>query len=128
MWLLRYQIKEAGKTKNSPSIQLEFTPVPKPKKDPKVVKQLDKRARGDREMVLDLIFSSFQTHEFYNFKDLVHKTSQPPVSSLTCPTLPHHCNHILSPPPELLEGNTERGVYLQYQGASQEHVAAQSRV
>ena len=76
----RHQIKEAGKTKNNPSIKLDHTPINKPKKETKVPKQLDKRARGDREMVLDLIFSSFQTHEFYNFKDLVHKTAQPPVS------------------------------------------------
>lgn len=52
----------------------------KPVKEIKVPKQLDKRARADKEMVLDLIFTLFQSHEFYTFKDLVHKTSQPPVS------------------------------------------------
>lgn len=60
-------------------MKLDHTPVSKPVKEIKVPKQLDKRARGDREMVLDLIFTSFQTHEFYTFKDLVHKTAQPPV-------------------------------------------------
>ena len=67
--------------KNSPVIQLKNTPF-KPNRggEVKVPKQLDKRARADREMVLDLIFASFQTHEFYNFKDLVSKTAQPPVS------------------------------------------------
>ena len=91
----RHQIKEAGKMKNNPAIQLEHTPI-KPTRggEIKVPKQLDKRARADREMVLDLIFASFQTHEFYNFKDLVNKTAQPPVSE---PTLVSLALHDLSP-------------------------------
>ena len=44
-------------------------------------KQVEKRARGDREMVLDLIFTAFQSHQYYSLKDLVHKTKQPTVSS-----------------------------------------------
>ena len=38
-----------------------------------------KRARGDREEVLDLLFTAFQQHQYYNFRDLVHKTKQPPA-------------------------------------------------
>ena len=30
--------------------------------------------------MLDLIFTAFQQHQYYNFRDLVHKTKQPPVS------------------------------------------------
>ena len=77
---LRHHFKEAGKTKFCKVIQLNQTPVPKPVKNVNKPKQLDKRARDDREMVLNLIFSAFKTHEFYTFKDLVHKTNQPPVS------------------------------------------------
>ena len=42
-------------------------------------KELGKRAREDRETVLDLLFTAFQQHQYYNFKDLVVKTKQPPV-------------------------------------------------
>jgi hypothetical protein len=42
-------------------------------------KEAGKRAKDDREVVLDLIFSAFQQHEYYNFKDLVQKTQQPVV-------------------------------------------------
>ena len=45
-------------------------------------KEQGKRARGDREEVLDLLFTAFQQHQYYNFRDLVHKTKQPPVSEL----------------------------------------------
>lgn len=65
-------------------MKLDHTPVSKPLKEAKVAKQLDKRARGGRDMVLDLIFTLFQSHEFYAFKDLVHKTAQPPVSRIIC--------------------------------------------
>ena len=44
-------------------------------------KEAGKRAKDDREVVLDLIFTAFQQHEYYNFKDLVQKTQQPVVSS-----------------------------------------------
>ena len=44
-------------------------------------KEAGKRAKGDREEVLDLIFTAFQQHEYYSFKDLVQKTQQPVVSA-----------------------------------------------
>jgi transcription initiation factor TFIIF subunit beta len=43
-------------------------------------KQVEKRARAERELVLDLIFTAFQSHQYYSLKDLVHKTKQPTVS------------------------------------------------
>lgn len=67
--------------KNSPVIQIANTPIAKPVKDiTKVPKVQDKRTRGERDAVLDLIFVLFRTHEFYTFNDLVNKTEQPPVS------------------------------------------------
>ena len=63
-------------------MKLDRAPVNKPTKEVKVPKQLDKRARDDKEIVLDLIFSAFQAHEFYTFNDLVYKTKQPPVSMI----------------------------------------------
>jgi hypothetical protein len=80
----RHQIKEAGKTKFKPVVKLTSTPISKPVKDVKVVKNLDKRTRDNREKVLDLIFAAFQSHEFYTFTDLVNKTQQPPVSFQLC--------------------------------------------
>lgn len=44
----------------------------------KQVKERGRRARDDREVVLDLIFAAFQQHQYYSFSDLVHKTKQPP--------------------------------------------------
>ena len=43
------------------------------------MKELGRRARDDRELVLDLIFAAFQQHQYYSFSDLVRKTKQPPV-------------------------------------------------
>lgn len=48
---------------------------------------MGKRAKDDREVVLDLIFTAFQQHEYYNFKDLVQKTKQPVVSDVACTIL-----------------------------------------
>lgn len=80
----RHQIKAAGKTKNT-ATKLESTPVGRIKPvsshpETKTNKQLDKRARDDRDKVLNLIFEAFQAHQFYAFRDLVHITKQPPVS------------------------------------------------
>jgi len=76
----RYQFREAGKTKFHQVVRLDNAPTIKPAKNVTKPKPPDKRARDSRETVLSLIFSSFKTHEFYTFKDLVHKTKQPPVS------------------------------------------------
>lgn len=48
-------------------------------------KEAGKRAKDNREVVLDLIFTAFQQHEYYNFKDLVQKTQQPVVSGYIPP-------------------------------------------
>ncbi|KAM9397481.1 general transcription factor IIF subunit 2 isoform 2-T2 [Salvelinus alpinus] len=36
-----------------------------------------KRARADKQQVLDMLFSAFEKHQYYNIKDLVDVTKQP---------------------------------------------------
>lgn len=38
-----------------------------------------KKARDEKEVVLDMIFAAFEKHQYYNIKDLVTKTRQPVV-------------------------------------------------
>ncbi|XP_018584883.1 general transcription factor IIF subunit 2b isoform X1 [Scleropages formosus] len=40
-------------------------------------KEEGKRARGDKQQVLDMLFSAFEKHQYYNIKDLVDITKQP---------------------------------------------------
>lgn len=53
-------------------------------------KEEGKRARADKQQVLDMLFSAFEKHQYYNIKDLVDITKQPVVR---------------------LEGNTRASVY-----------------
>lgn len=39
-----------------------------------------KKARDDKESVMEMLFAAFEKHQFYNLKDLVQITKQPPVS------------------------------------------------
>lgn len=43
-------------------------------------KEEGKRARADKQQVLDMLFSAFEKHQYYNIKDLVDITKQPVVS------------------------------------------------
>lgn len=36
-----------------------------------------KKARDDKEAVLDMLFNAFEKHQYYNIKDLVKITNQP---------------------------------------------------
>ncbi|XP_040055455.1 general transcription factor IIF subunit 2 isoform X2 [Gasterosteus aculeatus] len=40
-------------------------------------KEEGKRARGEKPQVLDMLFSAFEKHQYYNIKDLVDITKQP---------------------------------------------------
>uniref|UniRef100_A0A8C4R2P0 General transcription factor IIF subunit 2 n=1 Tax=Eptatretus burgeri TaxID=7764 RepID=A0A8C4R2P0_EPTBU len=40
-------------------------------------KEEGKRARADKQQVLDMLFSAFEKHQYYNIKDLVDVTKQP---------------------------------------------------
>lgn len=39
-----------------------------------------KMVRAERQVVLDMLFSAFEKHQYYNFKELVDITKQPVVS------------------------------------------------
>lgn len=86
MKLKQHQIKQAEKTKYVATI-LSAPPVGgyKPVKhhveyeEDAKAKQENKRVRQDKEVVLDLLFTAFHKHEFYNIRDLVQKTKQPPA-------------------------------------------------
>uniref|UniRef100_A0A8C7K7D6 General transcription factor IIF subunit 2 n=1 Tax=Oncorhynchus kisutch TaxID=8019 RepID=A0A8C7K7D6_ONCKI len=51
-----------------PSVQLEYD---------RKKKEEGKRARVDKQQVLDMLFSAFEKHQYYNIKDLVDITKQP---------------------------------------------------
>ena len=38
--------------------------------------------RAERQQVMDMLFSAFEKHQYYNIKDLVDITKQPVVSVL----------------------------------------------
>lgn len=38
--------------------------------------------RAERQVVLDMLFSTFEKHQYYNIKELVDITKQPVVSSM----------------------------------------------
>ncbi|XP_068435541.1 general transcription factor IIF subunit 2-like isoform X2 [Clinocottus analis] len=42
-------------------------------------KEEGKRARVDKQQVLDMLFSAFEKHQYYNIKDLVDITKQPVI-------------------------------------------------
>lgn len=44
--------------------------------------------RADKQMVLDMLFSAFERHQFYNIKDLVDLTKQPVVRPSAAPAPP----------------------------------------
>ena len=46
-----------------------------------------KRARADREEVLDKLYSLFEKHQYYSLKDLVTFTLQPVVSKISISSL-----------------------------------------
>lgn len=51
-------------------------------------KEEGKRARADKQQVLDMLFSAFEKHQYYNIKDLVDITKQP-VVRLESLVIPH---------------------------------------
>lgn len=49
-------------------------------------------------MVLDMLFSAFERHQFYNIKDLVDLTKQPVVRPSAAPAPPEgHTQRLFSP-------------------------------
>ncbi|KAM9346866.1 general transcription factor IIF subunit 2-like [Symphorus nematophorus] len=85
MKLKKLQIKESTKTPRlSQQLERAVTTVFKPvaNHDFNVVydkrkKSEGKMVRAERQVVLDMLFSAFEKHQYYNIKDLVDITKQP---------------------------------------------------
>ncbi|XP_069826631.1 general transcription factor IIF subunit 2 isoform X2 [Dendropsophus ebraccatus] len=85
MQMKRRQIEESSKPKRqSQQIEKAVTTNYKPVSNhqsnieyEKKKKEDGKRARGDKQQVLDMLFSAFEKHQYYNIKDLVDITKQP---------------------------------------------------
>jgi len=48
--------------------------------DEKKKKEEGKKSRLDKERVMEMLYSAFEKHQYYNVKDLVQITKQPIVS------------------------------------------------
>ncbi|XP_056870494.1 general transcription factor IIF subunit 2-like isoform X2 [Takifugu flavidus] len=86
MRLKRLQIEESSKpTRLSQQIQnpvTNYKPVANHSYNleyEKKKKEEGKRARADKQQVLDMLFSAFEKHQYYNIKDLVDITKQPVI-------------------------------------------------
>ena len=44
-------------------------------------KEMVKRSRQEKDVVMDVLFGAFEKHQYYNIKDLERITKQPMVSS-----------------------------------------------
>uniref|UniRef100_A0A8D3AKF5 General transcription factor IIF subunit 2 n=1 Tax=Scophthalmus maximus TaxID=52904 RepID=A0A8D3AKF5_SCOMX len=85
MRLKRLQIEESSKpTRLSQQLEKAVTSNYKPVANhaynleyDRKKKEEGKRARADKQQVLDMLFSAFEKHQFYNIKDLVDITKQP---------------------------------------------------
>ncbi|XP_063808902.1 general transcription factor IIF subunit 2 isoform X2 [Pseudophryne corroboree] len=85
MQMKRRQIEESSKPKRQ-SLQIEkavttnYKPVSNHQNNieyEKKKKDDGKRSRVDKQQVLDMLFSAFEKHQYYNIKDLVDITKQP---------------------------------------------------
>ncbi|XP_075895940.1 general transcription factor IIF subunit 2-like [Nelusetta ayraudi] len=85
MKLKKMQIKESTKSPRlSQQLERAVTTIYKPvaNHDFNVVydkkkKSEGKMVRAERQVVLDMLFSAFEKHQYYNFKELVDITKQP---------------------------------------------------
>ncbi|KAM9408803.1 general transcription factor IIF subunit 2 isoform 1-T1 [Pholidichthys leucotaenia] len=87
MKLKRLQIEESSKpTRLSKQLKNAVTNNYKPvanheynREYERKKKEEGKRARADKQQVLDMLFSAFEKHQYYNVKDLVDITKQPVI-------------------------------------------------
>lgn len=76
-----------------------------------------KKARDDKEVVLEMLFAAFEKHQYYNIKDLVKKTKQPVVYLKEI--LKEVCNYNLkNPHKNMWELKPEYRHYKDQEGAS----------
>ncbi|KAM8980234.1 general transcription factor IIF subunit 2-like [Sarcophilus harrisii] len=87
MRLKRLQIEEVSKPVRvlqqlDKAVTTNFKPVANHQYNieyEKKKKEGGKRARADKQQVLDILFSAFEKHQYYNIKDLVDITKQPVI-------------------------------------------------
>uniref|UniRef100_A0AAV2LML9 General transcription factor IIF subunit 2 n=1 Tax=Knipowitschia caucasica TaxID=637954 RepID=A0AAV2LML9_KNICA len=80
MKLKRLQIEESSKpARLSQQLDKAVTSNYKPLEYERRKKEEGKRARADKQQVLDMLFSAFEKHQYYNIKDLVDITKQPVI-------------------------------------------------
>ncbi|XP_056650216.1 general transcription factor IIF subunit 2-like [Monodelphis domestica] len=85
MRLKRLQIEESSKPVRlaqhlDKAVTTNFKPVANHQNNiayEKKKKEDGKRARAEKQQVLDMLFSAFEKHQYYNIKDLVDITKQP---------------------------------------------------
>ncbi|XP_053311461.1 general transcription factor IIF subunit 2 isoform X2 [Spea bombifrons] len=85
MQMKRRQIEESSKPKRQSqqidkAVTTNYRPVANHQYNieyEKKKKDDGKRARADKQQVLDMLFSAFEKHQYYNIKDLVDITKQP---------------------------------------------------
>uniref|UniRef100_A0A8C5QAF2 General transcription factor IIF subunit 2 n=1 Tax=Leptobrachium leishanense TaxID=445787 RepID=A0A8C5QAF2_9ANUR len=129
MQMKRRQIEESSKPKRQSqqidkAVTTNYKPVANHQYNieyEKKKKDDGKRARADRQQVLDMLFSAFEKHQYYNIKDLVDITKQPVRESKWM-----HCfqwkRHLYDIP----KGDFERHWNLQCERNTQEHVGAET--
>uniref|UniRef100_A0A8C3LFS5 General transcription factor IIF subunit 2 n=1 Tax=Chrysolophus pictus TaxID=9089 RepID=A0A8C3LFS5_CHRPC len=87
MKLKRFQIEESSKPVRlsqqlDKAVTTNYKPVANHQYNieyEKKKKEDGKRARADKQQVLDMLFSAFEKHQYYNIKDLVDITKQPVI-------------------------------------------------
>jgi len=67
-----------------------------------------KKARDDKDKVVDVIMTAFQKHQYYALKDLAKITKQPIVSILHDLYAKPLINHYFNPLTAVLEGDSQR--------------------
>ncbi|KAL6100619.1 gtf2f2 [Pungitius sinensis] len=85
MRLKKLQLKESTKPQRlSQQLERAVTTIFKPRADHDFNLEHDKKkktdgkmVRAERQVVLDMLFSAFEKHQYYNIKDLVDITKQP---------------------------------------------------
>lgn len=92
-------------------------------------KEEGRRTRADKQQVLDMLFSAFERHQFYNIKDLVDLTKQPvvrPSAARVAPDISSAVSFLIFP--ALFEENPERNRHVQHERIPQAHLGAQARI
>lgn len=77
----QFQRKESGRGESADAVCSSNAPSDFQIVYEKRKKSEGKMVRAERQLVLDMLFSAFEKHQYYNIKELVDITKQPVVSS-----------------------------------------------